>query len=32
MKFLQALRKILGTITDILIRGRAAGLYDKDKR
>lgn len=29
MKFLQALRKILGALTDVLIKGRQAGLYDE---
>ena len=29
MKFLLALRKILGAITDALTKGRQAGLWDK---
>lgn len=29
MKFWLVLRKILGAITDVLIKGREAGLYDQ---
>lgn len=29
MKWLTAIRKFLGAITDVLIKGRQAGLYDE---